>query len=120
MPTVAESREPERTERIAQSVKEFIEARPLTINDSEDVLRARLFSLGLRGTDLSLEVSRAKMKKFERNQIPKPPFCQKRPEEGRDGGQWWACHYCGSMWTETLNGVGWLPLSCPDKYKGTP
>lgn len=32
---------------------------------------------------------------------------------GGDG--YWVCDRCGSMWSSLLHGVGWLPLSCPDR-----
>lgn len=39
--------------------------------------------------------------------------CQKRI--GDDGYS--ICDYCGSMWSPLLCGLGWLPLSCPDRIK---
>jgi hypothetical protein len=68
MPTVAESLWLEKRERIEQCCKDFIEAKPLSIDDSIDVLRARLFGLGLRGQDLDITVRKANTDKFERKQ----------------------------------------------------
>jgi hypothetical protein len=70
MPTVAESTWLETRERIQQAVKNFVEARFRDIDDSEDILSARLFALGLRGQDLKAEVYRAATLKFERLRCP--------------------------------------------------
>jgi hypothetical protein len=43
----------------------------------------------------------------------KPETCQKR--ELGDG--WWRCDFCGSLWTPTMMGAWWAPLSCPDRQK---
>jgi hypothetical protein len=59
MPTISEPKWPDTSERIAQAVNDFIEAKPVTVSDSEHVLSARLFGFGLRGQDLRLEVNRA-------------------------------------------------------------
>lgn len=32
---------------------------------------------------------------------------------GSDG--YLICDRCGSMWSPTLHGLGWLPLSCPER-----
>jgi hypothetical protein len=71
MPTIAESREPGRTERIKQCVKEFIEAKYNRFGgygyaNTESVLHVWLFGLGLRGEDLRTEVRLAKMERYER------------------------------------------------------
>jgi hypothetical protein len=34
---------------------------------------------------------------------------------GSDG--YLVCDRCGSMWSPLLHGLGWLPLSCPDRKK---
>ena len=65
MPTISESPWQEKRERIAICVQDFIEAKPLSIDDSEHVLSARLFGLGLRGQDLRHEVHRAVTEKLE-------------------------------------------------------
>lgn len=70
MPTVAEMIWPERDERIRICVQQFVEASPRDIDDSEDVLKARLFGLGLRGQDLQLEFRNACLVKFERQKCP--------------------------------------------------
>ena len=70
MPTVAESTWLETRERIQQCVKDFVDARFRDIDDSEDILSARLFGLGLRGQDLKSEVYRAAELKFERLRCP--------------------------------------------------
>jgi len=70
MPTIAEPLWPERHARVAQAIREFVEAAPRSIDDSEDVLSARLFGLGLRGQDLYLEVHHAALQKFERQKCP--------------------------------------------------
>jgi hypothetical protein len=71
MPTIAESREPERTERINQCVREFVEAKRdryggYGFANTESVLHARLFGLGMRGEDLRTEVRLALMERYER------------------------------------------------------
>jgi hypothetical protein len=71
--TVSESREPKHTERIKQCVLEFVEAKrdrlgDYSIGNTEAVLRARLFGLGLRGEDLRTEISLAKMERYEREE----------------------------------------------------
>lgn len=76
MPTIAESREPERTERIKQCIKEFVEAEPdrfggYGVGNTDAVLHARLFGLGLRGEDLKTEVRLARMERYERNEKSK-------------------------------------------------
>lgn len=38
--------------------------------------------------------------------------CQRHSIEGG-----WECHYCGSLWSDMLMGLGWLPLSCPDRAR---
>jgi hypothetical protein len=70
--TISESREPERTERIKQCILEFVEAKrdrsgKYSIGNTESVLQARLFGLGLRGEELRTEVRLAKIERFERN-----------------------------------------------------
>ncbi len=70
MPTVAESTWLETRERIQQASQDFINARFRDIDDSEDILAARLFALGLRGQDLKAEVYRAAALKFERLRCP--------------------------------------------------
>jgi hypothetical protein len=40
--------------------------------------------------------------------------CQRRLDQ-TNGQQWWICDRCGSLWHELVNGLGWLPLSCPDR-----
>ena len=70
MPTIAEPIWPERDERAKIAVRQFVEASPRDIDDSEDVLSARLFGLGLRGGDLRLEMRQAKLTKFERQKCP--------------------------------------------------
>jgi hypothetical protein len=34
---------------------------------------------------------------------------------GSDG--YLVCDRCGSMWSQLLHGLGWLPLSCPDRLR---
>jgi hypothetical protein len=70
VPTVSEPTWPERDDRIKIAVQQFVKAKSREVDDSEDVLKARLFGLGLRGQDLELEFSRAKTKKFERLKCP--------------------------------------------------
>lgn len=70
MPTISEPIWPERQERIKIAVHQFLEARPSDVNDSEHVLKARLFGYGLRGSDLDLEVWHAKDQKFQRQKCP--------------------------------------------------
>jgi hypothetical protein len=41
----------------------------------------------------------------------RPQVCAKQP----DGNGWWICHACGSMWSDMVSGLGWLPLSCPGR-----
>lgn len=65
MPTISEPTWQDRRERIEQAVKDFVEAKPLSIDDSVDVLTARLFGLRLRGTVLKTEVRLAEMQKIE-------------------------------------------------------
>jgi hypothetical protein len=71
LPTVSEPQWPETHERIEQVIKDFIAAKPLSVDDSEHVLSARLFGLGLRGSDLRSEVNRTVTEKLalERKQI---------------------------------------------------
>jgi hypothetical protein len=70
MPTVSESTWLEKKERVQLACTDFINARFRDIDDSEDILTARLFALGLRGSDLKEEVYRAAMLKFERLRCP--------------------------------------------------
>jgi hypothetical protein len=75
MPTVSESTWLDRKERIEQTISDFVGAKRLSIDDSVDVLSARLFGLGLRGQDLKTEVRLAEMEKIqyrERNHAPPP------------------------------------------------
>lgn len=37
----------------------------------------------------------------------------KRRKDGAD----WICDRCGSLWSDMLHGLGWLPLSCPNRSK---
>lgn len=66
MPTISESLWPDKKERIARYVEDYIKAAPRTIDASEDVLTARLFGLGLRGQDLYLEVHKACLDKYDK------------------------------------------------------
>jgi hypothetical protein len=75
MPTISEPIWREKQERVEQAIKDFIEAERHSVDDSEDVLRARLFGFGLRGEDLHLEVHRACLAKLERR-----PKCPKTRE----------------------------------------
>lgn len=34
-----------------------------------------------------------------------------------DSDGFWICHRCGSMWSDMLMGLGWLPLSCPSRVR---
>ena len=43
--------------------------------------------------------------------------CERR-KEASNGNDWWICDHCGSLWTENLNGLGWLPLACPERKVG--
>lgn len=70
MPTIAEPIWPECDARIKQAVVDFVTAKPREIDDSEDVLTARLFGLGLRGQDLRAEVYAAVVAKQERQKCP--------------------------------------------------
>lgn len=70
MPTISEPVWREIQERVKIAVQQFIEATPQQINDSEDVLKARLFGYGLRGSDLDVEVWHAKDQKFQRQKCP--------------------------------------------------
>jgi hypothetical protein len=38
--------------------------------------------------------------------------CQRHQIEGG-----WECHHCGSLWSDMLMGIGWLPLSCPERAR---
>ena len=89
MPTVAEPIWPEQDERRALCVKQFIEARPNDIDDSEDVLRARLFALGMRGHDLQMQVYAAKIDRHERRLCPRT-----KQDCPRGGG----CADCTTGW----------------------
>lgn len=40
-----------------------------------------------------------------------PTPCQRR----QHGNNEWICDRCGSLWTEMLNGTGWLPLACVER-----
>lgn len=68
--TISEPIWPERDERIKIAVQQFVAAKPRDIDDSEDVLRARLFGYGLRGQDLQSEFNHARLAKFERLKCP--------------------------------------------------
>lgn len=46
----------------------------------------------------------------------RPDACAKQP----DGKGWWICHACGSMWSDMVSGLGWLPLSCPGREPYSP
>lgn len=70
MPTVAEPIWPGKEERRTLCITEFVRARPGDVDDSLDVLRARLFGLGLRLDDLRLEVSRAQEMKATWRRCP--------------------------------------------------
>jgi len=37
--------------------------------------------------------------------------CQRKP----DSNGWWICHRCGSMWSDMVSELGWLPLSCSER-----
>lgn len=47
---------------------------------------------------------------------PADGACHKKP----DSNNYWICHYCGSMWSDMVSGLGWIPLSCPDRLKRSP
>lgn len=70
MPTIAEPLWREKQERVALAIKDFVEAIPRSIDDSPDVLAARLFGYGLRGQDLALELREASQRKFDRQKCP--------------------------------------------------
>jgi len=44
---------------------------------------------------------------------PTERACQKKP----DSNGYWLCHQCGSMWSEMVSGLRWIPLSCPDRKR---
>lgn len=64
MPTISEPTWQEREERQKQVIKDYIEAKHNEIDDSVDVLRARLFALGMRGEDLRLYLQVAQCEKW--------------------------------------------------------
>jgi hypothetical protein len=72
MPTISEPTWQEREERRKQAIKEYIEAKHLEINDSIDVLGARLFALGMRGTDLAMYImfAQCEKKNYRAQQVP--------------------------------------------------
>lgn len=65
MPTVSEPTWRDIQERAERVIKEFVEAKHFSVDDSADVLRARLFAYGLRGDDLKSAVRLAEEKKRE-------------------------------------------------------
>jgi hypothetical protein len=38
--------------------------------------------------------------------------CQRHQIQGG-----WECHRCGSLWSDMLMGLGWFPLSCPERTR---
>lgn len=70
MSTVSEPIWPERDERIEIAVRQFVEAKPREVDDSSDVLSARLFGYGLRGQDLRSKMYDAVAAKQERQRCP--------------------------------------------------
>lgn len=48
----------------------------------------------------------------KRPEIIKPTVpCERRRHDDKE----WICDRCGSLWTEMLNGTGWLPLACVER-----
>lgn len=73
MPTISEPTWQDRDERIKIAVRDYVEAKPRTIDDSVDVLEARLFALGMRGQDLHTEAYAAQVRKEEHRKAKVPP-----------------------------------------------
>jgi hypothetical protein len=73
MPTISEPIWRDRDERLKIAVRDFVEAKPRTIDDSIYVLEARLFALGLRGSDLHMEAYAAQVRKDEYRKSRVPP-----------------------------------------------
>lgn len=48
-------------------------------------------------------------------QEPTPVETCQRVSDKSNGQDWWKCERCGSLWHELVQGVRWLPLSCPDR-----
>jgi hypothetical protein len=73
MPTISEPLWHDRDERIKIAVRDFVEAKPRTIDDSVYVLEARLFAFGLRGQDLHMEAYAAQVRKeeYRRRRVPR-------------------------------------------------
>jgi hypothetical protein len=65
MPTISEPLWRDRDERIKIAIRDYVEAKPRTVDDSVYVLEARLFALGLRGQDLHMEAYAAQVRKDE-------------------------------------------------------
>ena len=56
-------------ERQDAFIQAYLDAKPHSIDDSEDVLRARLFGLGLRGDYLAAEVRQAVGRRLWKAQV---------------------------------------------------
>lgn len=104
MPTTSEPLYQEFKERLDGAIKDFIEASPGTVSDSSDVLRARLFGLGLRGESLNYEVKNAQLQ-----QLTQRKSHTLRIHQPLWGGfpKLWAIGPLGSIaWTEDSNKAG--------------
>jgi hypothetical protein len=87
MPTVAESMWLARKERVDEAVRDFVKAARGSVDDSVDVLSARLFGAGLRGQDLKSQVRLAEMEKSEHKGYygcSLPPGACHCPQSARD------------------------------------
>ena len=69
MPTISEDWHAKK-ERQDAYINAFLEAKPHTIDGSYDVLRARLWALGLRGDYLDSEMRQAVARKADRTNPP--------------------------------------------------